>query len=906
MGKLDNGLTYYIRHNEYPEHVANFYIAQRVGSINEDESQRGLAHFLEHMAFNGSEHFPSKPEGKGIIDYTRSLGVEFGSDLNAYTSIDQTVYRVCDVPTKRATALDSCLLILKDWSNGLLLEAEEIDKERDVVHNEWRLGEGPSQRMITRSLPKMYPGSKYGLRMPIGLMSVIDSFKPATLQAYYHKWYRPDNQAIIVVGDVDVDHMEAKIKELFGSIKVDANAPKVIAEAVPDNNEAIYIFDKDKEMQMSQIMVMMKHDAFPEEEKANLGYLVQSYLTNVISRMMSQRLNEMTQEESCPFFQAYADDGQYLLSKTKDCFELIGVPKEGKDIETLQAIYREAKRARDFGFTATEYARAKADYLSGLEKIYTNRDKRKNNVYCSEYVENFLENEPIPSIETLYQLMTALAGQLPVELVNQYAQQLITTDDKNLVAYYMEQEKEGKKYVSTDAMKTGIEAVRTETLTAWVDNVKEEPLISQMPAKGKIVKETENKTLGYKELTLSNGARVILKKTDFKDDQVMMQAEAKGGYSLFGKQDEINLQAIDAVVMYSGLGNFLKSELDKALAGKVASVGIRVAEDRQYISGQSTPKDLETLFQLFYLTMTNVNKDEKSMASFINQMQLVLKTKDLNHELVYRDSVASIQNSGNPLYMLPNLEDIQKFDYDRALQMLKQLYGNGGQFIYTIIGNFDEQKVREYLEQYIAAMPQGQVVKAKDVRTFFRGTPVCNFTRKMETPQAQTTEIWLNDQLPYTLENVVLMRFASQILTRIYDRTIREEESAAYNVGARGEISVNGDKPIYMLTAQAPTNPDKQKIARDLMLKYLAEASEKIGDTDLNTVKEILLKQAEDNNRENGHWMNVLTEWTAEGVDLQTKYVETVKAVTNQKVQNFIKQMMNTGNHASIVMMPEK
>lgn len=903
IGKLDNGLTYYLRHNNTPEKKANFYIAQRVGSIQEDDSQQGLAHFLEHMAFNGSEHFPTGT----MTEYLQSIGVQYGRSLNAYTSIDRTVYYIADVSTERQSALDSCVLVLRDWSSGVTATPEEIEKERDVIHNEYRMRNSPSQRMIERALPTLFQGSKYGFRMPIGKMEIIDNFKPEELIAYYKKWYRPDNQAIIIVGDINVDYTEALIKKLFGDIVVPADAAKVIDEPVPDNEKAIYVAEKDKEQQYPVLMLSMKRDPVPTELKKTAAYLVQQYLSSMVCSMLNSRFSEISEQPDCPFIQGQAEDGNYLgMSRTKDAFQLVGVAKEGKDIETLQAIYREAKRARDFGFTATEYARAKADYLSGLEKIYTNRDKRKNNVYCSEYVENFLENEPIPSIETLYQLMTALAGQLPVELVNQYAQQLITTDDKNLVAYYMEQEKEGKKYVSTDAMKTGIEAVRTETLTAWVDNVKEEPLISQMPAKGKIVKETENKTLGYKELTLSNGARVILKKTDFKDDQVMMQAEAKGGYSLFGKQDEINLQAIDAVVMYSGLGNFLKSELDKALAGKVASVGIRVAEDRQYISGQSTPKDLETLFQLFYLTMTNVNKDEKSMASFINQMQLVLKTKDLNHELVYRDSVASIQNSGNPLYMLPNLEDIQKFDYDRALQMLKQLYGNGGQFIYTIIGNFDEQKVREYLEQYIAAMPQGQVVKAKDVRTFFRGTPVCNFTRKMETPQAQTTEIWLNDQLPYTLENVVLMRFASQILTRIYDRTIREEESAAYNVGARGEISVNGDKPIYMLTAQAPTNPDKQKIARDLMLKYLAEASEKIGDTDLNTVKEILLKQAEDNNRENGHWMNVLTEWTAEGVDLQTKYVETVKAVTNQKVQSFIKQMMNTGNHASIVMMPEK
>jgi Predicted Zn-dependent peptidases len=448
IGKLDNGLTYYIRHNEYPEHVANFYIAQRVGSINEDDSQRGLAHFLEHMAFNGSEHF----KGNGIIEFCRSLGVEFGSDLNAYTSIDQTVYRVCDVPTKRATAVDSCLLILKDWSNGLSLEPDEIDKERDVVHNEWRLGEGPSQRMITRSLPKMYPGSKYGERMPIGLMSVIDSFKPQTLRAYYQKWYRPDNQAIIVVGDVDVDHVEAQIKSLFGGIKVDPNAPKVIPEPVPDTPEAIYVFDKDKEMQMSQLIVMMKHDATPDEEKSSMAYLIEDYAKSVISQMMNQRLNEMTQEESCPFFQAFADDSEYLLSRTKDCFQLIGIPKEGKDMETLQVIYREAKRAREFGFTATEYERAKADYLSGLEKRYTNRDKRKNEEYGDDYRDHYLSNEPIPSLEVLYQTMQQIAPAIPIQAINQLVPELISTTDSNLVVVEFAQEKEGKVYPTEQDM----------------------------------------------------------------------------------------------------------------------------------------------------------------------------------------------------------------------------------------------------------------------------------------------------------------------------------------------------------------------------------------------------------------------------------------------------------------------
>ena len=904
IGKLDNGLTYYLRHNNTPEKKANFYIAQRVGSIQEDDSQQGLAHFLEHMAFNGSEHFPTGT----MTEYLQSIGVQYGRSLNAYTSIDRTVYYIADVSTERQSALDSCVLVLRDWSNGITVTPEEIEKERDVIHNEYRMRNSPNQRMIERALPTLFQGSKYGFRMPIGKMEIVDNFKPEELVAYYKKWYRPDNQAIIIVGDINVDYTEALIKKLFGDIKVDPNAPKVIDEPVPDNEQAIYVAEKDKEQQYPVLMLSMKRDPVPTELKKTSAYLVQEYLNAMVCSMLNSRFSEITEQPDCPFIQAQVQDGNFMqLARTKDALMLIGVAKEGKDIETLQAVLREAKRARDFGFTATEYARAKADYLSGLEKLYTNRDKRKNDAYCSEYVENFLESDPIPSVETLYQMMTALAGQLPVDLVNQYAQQIISIDGKNLVAFSMEQEKEGKaNYITADALKKGTEAVRTETLTAWVDNVKEEPLITQMPTKGQIVKETENKTLGYKELTLSNGARVILKKTDFKDDQVMMQAEAKGGMSLFGKADDMNLQLISVVPTYSGLGNFLKSELDKALAGKVASVSINVAEDRQYIAGQSTPKDLETLFQLFYLTMTNIKKDEKSMASFANLMQTALKNKDLNHEIVYRDSVASVQNCGNFLYLTPSVDDIKRFDYDRSLEMIKQLYGNGGQFIYTIIGNFDEQQVRELLEQYIAPMPQGTPVKAKDVRTFFKGNPVCNFTRKMETPQAQITEIWLNDKMAYTQENVILMNIAKQILTRIYDRTIREEESAAYNVGAKGSISVNGDKPVFMLSAVAPTNPDKQKIARDLMLKYLTESTKKITDTDLNTVKEIMLKQAEDNNRENSHWMNVLTEWTAEGVDLQTNYAETVKAVTAQKVQKFLADMINAGNHASIVMMPEK
>ena len=907
IGKLDNGLTYYIRHNEYPEHVANFYIAQRVGSIQEDESQRGLAHFLEHMAFNGSEHFPSKPEGKSIIDYTRSLGVEFGSDLNAYTSIDQTVYRVCDVPTKRATALDSCLLILKDWSNGLTLDAEEIDKERDVVHNEWRLGEGPSQRMITRSLPKMYPGSKYGLRMPIGLMSVIDSFKPATLRAYYHKWYRPDNQAIIVVGDVDVDHIEAKIKELFGGIKVDANAAKVVAEEVPDNKEAIYIFDKDKEMQMSQIIVMMKHEAVSEEEKGTLGYLVQSYVANAVARMMNQRLAEMTQEESCPFFQAYADDGQYLLSKTKDCFELVGVPKEGKDMETLQTIYREAKRALEHGFTATEYARAQADYLSALEKQYTNRDKRKNAEFGDQYRDHFLSNEPIPPLEQLYALMQQIAPNIPVSAINEMASEMISATDSNLVVMEWAQEKEGKVYPTEQDMAAAIAAARAEKVEAYVDNVKDEPLVDASKIKkGKIVKETENKVFGYKELKLSNGATVILKKTDFKDDEIQMQAFARGGKSMFGPADYTNLKVFDQVIGYSGIGNFSSNELTKALAGKEVNADATLGNTRQYVTAHSTPKDIETMMQMQYLYFTAINKDEKQFQNLMTSLEMALKNKGLDPQTVFSDSLNNTLYSHNPRFANIQVEDLKDINYDRVLEIAKDRFKNAGQFTFVFVGNFDEQTLRPLIEQYVASLPatKKKAEDFKEILTLAKGEIVNNFKVKTESPKATAFESWYAE-MPYTLENQVKLDAVGQILSMIYLKTIREDESAAYSCGATGGFILGSHQPKASLQGYCPMNPDKQEIAVRLLHEGVANMQKAIDADQLAKAKEYMLKQFDVDAKKNGFWINTITAYKDYGVDFYTDYKKTVESLTVENVRDFLNKLLKSGNHVEVIMTPE-
>ena len=906
IGKLDNGLTYYIRNNNWPENKANFYIAQRVGSIQENDDQRGLAHFLEHMAFNGSEHFPDST----LLEYTRSLGVEFGSDLNAYTSIDQTVYRICNVPTKRTAAIDSCILILKDWSNGLTLDGKEIDKERGVIHQEWQLNEGPGQRMYQKILPALYPGCKYGERLPIGLMEIVDNFKHEALRAYYRKWYRPDNQAIIVVGDVDVDHVEAVIKDLWKNVVVPADAAQVKDELVPDNAKPIYLFEKDKEQKYSLVSVMMKHDIVEKEEKENIGYLLDQYAKSVIAMMFNLRFEEMAKKADCPFVAADAQDGQYILSKTKDNFELNAMAKDGKDIESLAAIYREAQRVRQFGFTAGEYDRCKSEYLSQLEKQYNNRDKVDNAVYGNLYRDNYLDNEPIPSIEVKYQILSQLlkSPMIGVEMINEYAKELISDNDSNLVALVMAQEKEGKTYPDKAAMAQAISQVRGETLEAYVDNTKNEPLIAPeaMPKPGKIVKEKENTKLGYKELELSNGAKVVLKKTDFKNDEIVFQAMAKGGKGLYGPADYINLKYFGTAMEASGLGNFSNSELQKALYGKQVGVSLDMSNYYNYIGGNSVPKDIETAMQLIYLHFTNISKDEESFNSIKEQLALMLANKNLQPESVFSDSLTLTIYGHNPRFAPTCKEDLDKIDYDRIMQIWKERFSNARGYEFYFVGNFDEATIRPLIEQYIASLPsQKKVADWKDVDDFADGKINNTFTRKMESPKALAFKLW-HMPMAYNLENSVLADAAGQVLMMVYLKDIREDASAAYTVQAVGGLRRNGNKGLTTMQAYCPMDPEKAETAINLMAKGMADNTIKVDADKVAKVKENMLKNADIDAKSNGHWMDVIDEYIWTGVDLQNDYKKVVNDLTPEKIAAFLKQLVGSGNQIDVIMTPEK
>jgi zinc protease len=903
MGQLDNGLKYYVRQNGYPEHRVNFYIAQRVGSIQENEDQRGLAHFLEHMAFNGSDNF----KGNNLIEYTRSLGVEFGGDLNAYTGIDQTVYRICNVPSTRVSALDSCLLILKDWSNGLLLEEDEIQKERGVIHEEWRLRTSPIMRMLERNLEALYPDSKYGRRMPIGKMEIVDNFAPEVLRAYYRKWYRPDNQAIIVVGDIDVDRTEAKIKEMFSGIKVPAGAPKVVPEPVPDNSKPIIIIDKDKEQRTDMIEVMFKHEVETAEEKSDLSYVLGEYAKRMVVSMLDNRLTEVAQEPDCPFLNAGVGDGAFFLAHTKGAFELSVVPKEGKHEEALAAAYREVERALQHGFTATEYARARAEFLSQVDKVYTNRDKRDNSVYGDACRDHFLENEPLMAIDAEKQIYDQFAPMVPVEMVNEVLGELVSRTDTNVVVLCLNNEKEGKTYPTAAGLYQAITSVRGQTLTPWVDNVKEEPLISEMPAKGSIVSESKNDQLGFTQLQLSNGAKVLMKKTDFKDDEVRMYAFSKGGASLYPESDIFNTSLLGSVVGMSGLGAFNSTELDKALAGKQASVSMSLTDTHEQMSGSCAPKDLETMFQLCYLKFTSITKDEKSFATLMGMLENQLKNKDQSPEVAFSDSIRVTLYDRNPRFMSMNVGDLAKVNYDRILQIAAERTANAGDYTFIFVGNYDEAQLRQMIEQYVASLPDnGQRDQWRPVTTYAQGKKVNRFLRKMETPKANSRLVWFNDTAPYTQEGDVLVSAAGQVLEMIYLKKIREEASAAYSASAGGYSVLGGDKPFTALVGVCPMKPEQADQALAIMRD---EAQRLCSDVDadmLGKVKELMLKQADDDARKNGYWINVLEAYAEHGIDLHTNYKNIINGVTPQKVASFVKDVvMKPGNQVEVVMLPE-
>ncbi|MGL4851542.1 MAG: M16 family metallopeptidase [Phocaeicola sp.] len=896
IGKLENGMTYYIRHNQLPEKRADFYIAQKVGSIQEEENQRGLAHFLEHMCFNGTKNFP----GKNLIEYLESIGVKFGVNLNAYTSIEETVYNISNVPVIRDGVVDSCLLILHDWADGLTLEPSEIDSERGVIHEEWRTSMGAMMRMYETALPEIYQGDRYGYRLPIGTMDVILNFPYQALRDYYEKWYRPDNQGLVIVGDIDVDQVEQKIKTLFSQIEMPQTPTALEKHKVTDNKELIVSISKDKEQTNPMIYHFYKHDAFPTEAKGGMEYLVVEYMKSMLSKMLNARLAELRQSPTPPFLVAQTFDSNFMLSTAKDAFTGVAYSKEDGIETALAALTREIERVHRHGFTATEYARAKADYLSDLESEYNEREKNQNQSYVQAYVRHFIENEPIPGIENEYAIMNQIVPNIPVEAINSIIPSLVT--DSNQVVAIFCPEKEGMVYPTKEGITAVINRVKAEEITAYVDNVSDEPLLAETPKAGKIVK-TEEGAFGSTLLTLSNGVRVVIKTTDFKADEISLLAFSPGGSSLFPDEEIVNINVLNEVAKLGGIGNFSAIELEKALAGKKAGVTAVISDTNEGVRGGCAPKDLETLMQLTYLTFTAPRMDEDAFTSYKNRMKASLQNQESNPRVALVDTLYKAMYNNHPRMLRMKADLVDKIDYAKVMEMYKDRFKDASDFTFILVGNINTQEAAPLIETYLGGLPAtNRIENFRDTEMDIRKGAYKNiFNKEQETPKATIMVIRSGD-VEYTPKNRVLMSMASQILSIVYTESVREKEGGTYGVGVRGSIT-KLPKESGTLQINFDTNPEKREHLTKVVLDGLTQfANEGPSPENLNKVKEYMLKQYGENLKENSYWVSVLERYYWENLDLSSNYEAIVNSITADELKGFVKAFLNQKNEIEVSM----
>ena len=896
IGKLDNGLTYYLRHNEYPKGLADFYIVQKVGSVQENDNQRGLAHFLEHMCFNGTKHFP----GNTLIEWLETVGVKFGVNLNAATNLDETTYRMTNVPTARTGVQDSCLLVIQDWANGLLLDGEEIDKERKVIHEEWRSQMPPTNRMLERALPVIMPDSRYAHRMPIGTMEVVDNFPHQLLRDYYKDWYRPDLQSIVVVGDVDIDRIEQKIKEMFSSIQTPADAPKWERYPIADNQETIVCIEKDKEQPNTIIQLYFKYDNVPDAQKNNVGYLANQYLMKMIDRMLAYRLNEVMMKKESPLAVAQSVNGNFLVS-AKQALTLAGLPK-GTDIKSaLKALYREALRIQRHGFTATEYARMRSEYLSALEKEYKNRNQQENNQLVQACINHFLRNEPLPGIEQEYQLMNMLVNQIPVEAVNQVYRQLVK--EHNKVVLCMLPDKEGVNIPTEEELAQAMKEVDAEKIAPYVDNVKTEPLISQLPAPGKVIGEKRNELFDATEWTLSNGAKVIVKPTTFKEDEVSVSIVAKGGTSVYGEEDASNLIAMPYMLMQYGLGKYTFADLNKYMAGKQARLSYKLSDYSRNIDGSSTPKDLVTLMELIYMGFTSLNITADEFAALQQTYLGVLQNQASNPDFVFAKQLQEAVYPSDSK-QAPSAETFAKINRERMLQIIHEQLGNAADFTFVFSGNVQTDELKKLVEQYIATLP-GDAKKTTNVKhdnrlEMVKGSFNKRNTFKMEVPQSHVA-VLVSAQIRFTAKNKLLTDFAAQIISTRLLAEVREKEGATYSIQTQGELNRLEKVNLSFLT-QFKTKPEMLDKSLEIIRQEFDKLCQQVGEEEFAKVKEYMVKLYTKSLKENLPWSKSMANYQLCPEDSFVQGLDLIEKLTPKDVSSFVKQVMKQGNYQVVIL----
>ena len=899
-GKLENGLTYYIRHNEKPAQRANFYIAQKVGSILEEDDQQGLAHFLEHMAFNGTKNFP----GKALLNYMEHNGVKFGENVNAWTSIEQTVYMLTNVPTTNMNLVDSCILILHDWSSFISLEGEEIDKERGVILEEMRQGQGAQMRIYEKMLPEIYPNSPYGHRLPIGTKEVVSGFDHEALRAYYHKWYRPDLQGIIIVGDIDVNEVENHLKSIFEDIPAPVNPAERIRFQVADNAEPIVSICTDPEETTYDVSVFYKHDIVPFEERGDVQYWIKGYIDQLVATMYNNRLEELTQKANPPFIYGGGYYSTFFISDTKDAWMSAAVAKDKDGIdEALNAIVAENKRMQQYGFTASEFERAKADLMKRIENQYDERDKQETGRIFRPILNHFLTNEPLMGIENEYMLLSQILPALPVEAINQYAAELIRED--NIVITLTAPEKEGEVLPTKAELLAMFNKAKEVEVEPYVETVSNEPLIATLPVKGAIETKKHDDTFDATVLTLKNGVTVIYKPTTFKDDEVLMNAYSFGGYSVMDQSDPYTLQEINSLATLGGVGNFSAIDLPKVLAGKKASVHPQIGSLTEGMSGNCSARDLETMLQLTYLYFTSPRSDEEAFQSYITRTKAMVANAESDPNTAFRDNLMFAMYDNHPLVKRMKAEDYDKVDYAKALKLYADRFKDANNFVFTFVGNIDPETFEPLVEQYI-----GSLKTKKNDETWTANVPAItdkdvnsHYTKAMENPMVTCYMVY-NGEVEYTMENQMKMQVLSDVMDIVYTEKIREDEGGTYGVGVNGNLTLRPKETFMFLIAFQTNKEMYEKLMGIAVAELQNVANQGPRPEDLKKVKEFLIKKHSEDLESNRYWMNCIQTQYRDGYNPMANYEQIVNGITADDVANMAKAVLK-GYKKEVVQIPE-
>jgi len=895
-GKLKNGMTYYIMHNEEPKDRASFFFVQNVGAILEEDAQNGLAHFLEHMAFNGLKNFP----GKNMIDYLEKNGILFGRDINAYTAQDETVYNASNIPVGNEGLIDSTLLVLHDWSGGLLLEGEEIESERGVIHEEWRTRRNVRKRLNDQVSAVMYNNSMYAKRDVIGSLDVIDNFEHAALRDYYEKWYRPDLQAVVIVGDIDIAKMEMKVKALFSKIPMPKNAAERTYCKVEDSKETGYVVAKDKEAKSLNMMWLFRRDLVAVKTEATER---NAMIKGMFQQMLASRISEKTKKLECSAMSMAF--GGYDMARTKGADYIYVAPKTGKELEAFAEVLTELERVKRHGFTQSELDRVKIQTQRSYESYYANRAKIDNDSWAKQLGDLYLKAKSFPSIEWEMAFAAKTIPSISLEEVN--AMVNYYSNENNSALILKGPENKTQYYPTKEELLAIAAKVKSSDVEAYKDEAGDQPLVSEKLTPAKITESFEIEGVDAKGYVLANGARVLVLPTDYSKDNISMSSFSFGGTSLLSEKDLASADMATSIVQMSGVGAFNATQLKKKLTGKIAGLSANLGELTEGFSGSASPQDFETLMQLLYLNFESPRFEEAPFNAQMARINNYLANIAVDNTKALQDTITLVSTNYSSRTLLFGQEFVDQIDFNRACEIYKERFSDASDFTFIFVGNINEEVHLPMIQKYVGNISSSN---RKEMYVDHKVGPAKGktskiFDRKMAVPKTTVSYTVVGD-FDYSLENRLKVNVVSQLLSKRYMTTIREEEGGSYGVGVRPSTSKLPTQE-FSIGISFDCDPAKRVRLMEIVVDEIAKIQKETCDLDnLNEIKNNFIKSRQESELQNNFWLAGLQKNQMLGSKFTPKedYIKMVEGIDAASIKKFAKKLFKNTNIVEVIMNP--